>query len=286
MSARAGLILFTALWVLTSLASGQDAATQQLTPAQNALLRRLSSAKPETQRPVTQRPVTQSSVTQSSGSQAPAVTSPATTMASRHSVAQPQTRTAPAVQTPKPSGLQSANLRLKPVAAATRSPQPPAKIVQASHSSQGQTRAADSKSAAKEAEPFLDLRPEATVSRDVQPEDATNSELFMRLGVWTVIILCCCFLVVLGIRYWQRSQGILPQTDNNARVLRSLSLGGNRTISLVQLGDVRALVGCDSSGVSNIVLAPQPFDMEMMHADAGDGQDPPDELFEGTELAA
>ena len=113
------------------------------------------------------------------------------------------------------------------------------------------TPEADDKAA--RVEPFLDLTAEQSASAELRPEPATNSELFVQLAIWTVIILCACVLVVLGIRYVQRRQGLLPETDHQSRVLQTLSLGAHRTVSLVQLGEVRAIVGCDSTGVSNIV---------------------------------
>lgn len=136
------------------------------------------------------------------------------------------------------------------------------------------------------AEPFLDLTNEPEANANATPEPSTNAELFVQLAIWTVIILCACILVVLGIRYVQRRQGLLPEADHQSRVLQTLSLGAHRTVSLVQLGEVRAIVGCDSTGVSNIVLAPNSFELELLTSNPETGHDVPDSLFEGTKLAS
>jgi flagellar biogenesis protein FliO len=139
----------------------------------------------------------------------------------------------------------------------------PSTIVQTGYTS---TETSTSQQAdAPPAKPFLDL---TTDTAGEQAEMATGTEdgtkeLFMRLAVWTVIILCLCVLTMLGLRHWQRRQGILPPKAGQARVLETLAIGPGRAVSLVQLGSVRAVVGTDGSGIKTIVLAPPAFDEEL-----------------------
>jgi len=114
---------------------------------------------------------------------------------------------------------------------------------------------------ATESTPFIDLRATESRREAVAASDTTNnSDLFVGLGVWTIIVLCLCVLTVLGIRQWQRGRGMLPVDNGSARVLETVSLGPNRMVSLVALGDVRAIVGCDAAGIRSIVLAPPSFE--------------------------
>ncbi|MEZ6061526.1 MAG: flagellar biosynthetic protein FliO [Planctomycetaceae bacterium] len=119
------------------------------------------------------------------------------------------------------------------------------------------------------ASPFIDLRqqPVQTKAAASSATPEINSDLFVGLGVWTVIVLCLCVLTVLGIRQWQRGRGMLPAGNSNSRVLETVSLGPNRMVSLVSLGDVRAIVGCDAAGIRSIVLAPPRFEEEIEAAD-------------------
>lgn len=112
--------------------------------------------------------------------------------------------------------------------------------------------------------PFIDLNQEASTPSPVMATgDSETNELFTRLAVWTVIILCLCVLTVLALRRWQRRQGILPAGAGRSRVLETLAIGPGRAVTLVQLGDVRALVGTDGSGINTIVLAPPAFEEEL-----------------------
>ncbi len=121
---------------------------------------------------------------------------------------------------------------------------------------------AESKSIA--AEPFLDLaQPVPSEEATLATNDSETNELFVRLAVWTVIILCLCVLTVLALRRWQRRQGILPEGAGRSRVLETLAIGPGRAVSLVQLGDLRAVVGTDGSGIKTIVLAPPAFEDEL-----------------------
>ena len=118
------------------------------------------------------------------------------------------------------------------------------------------------------AAPFLDLNQEqATAAPMMATGDSETNELFTRLAVWTVIILCLCVLTVLALRRWQRRQGILPSGAGQSRVLETLAIGPGRAVTLVQLGDVRALVGTDGSGINTIVLAPPAFEEELTRFD-------------------
>lgn len=110
-------------------------------------------------------------------------------------------------------------------------------------------------------EPYFSLDTNSTEQSSTlaSTDDGTN-DLFVRLAVWTVIVLCLCVLTMLALRRWQRRQGILPAGAGRSRVLETLAIGPGRAVSLVQLGDVRAIVGTDGSGIKNIVLAPPAFD--------------------------
>lgn len=118
-------------------------------------------------------------------------------------------------------------------------------------------------------EPYfsLDSDTEEQSSTLVPANDNGTNDLFVRLAVWTVIVLCLCVLTMLGLRRWQRRQGILPAGAGQSRVLETLAIGPGRAVSLVQLGDVRAIVGTDGSGIKNIVLAPPAFDETLSEFD-------------------
>ena len=67
-------------------------------------------------------------------------------------------------------------------------------------------------------------------------------------------------LTVLVIRKWQRNNGMLPESSGRSKVLETVMIGHNRSVSLVQLRGLQAVVGCDGSGIQSIVLAPPEFD--------------------------
>lgn len=115
---------------------------------------------------------------------------------------------------------------------------------------------------------FLDLSTESRQPDQVQTAEPSDTDLLIRFGTWTIIILCCCGLTVLAIRRWQRTRGMLPETNSLSRVLETVALGPNRSVSLVQMRDVRAVVGCDGSGISSIVLAPEPFEHSLEQTDS------------------
>ena len=117
--------------------------------------------------------------------------------------------------------------------------------------------------------PFIDLSDkEVPVAADASVSDATESmDMLIRLAVWTIIVLCLCTLTVLGIRRWQAQHGMLPLTRSNAQVLETISLGPHRSVSLVQLRHVQALVGCDASGIRSIVIAHASFEDAMNEID-------------------
>ncbi len=142
--------------------------------------------------------------------------------------------------------------------------QPPAAMAPPDASGQANAYSESQQNRAATATPFLDLRrPEVPQQTASTPPSVGNSDLFVGLGVWTVIVLCLCVLTVLGIRHWQRGRGMLPLSNSSSRVLETVSLGPNRMISLVALGDVRAIVGCDAAGIRSIVLAPPRFEEEL-----------------------
>lgn len=119
-----------------------------------------------------------------------------------------------------------------------------------------------------DSEPFIDLQnPTSEPAPSMAAAGSETNELFVRLAVWTIIILCLCVLTMLGLRRWQRRQGILPEGAGQSRVLETLAIGPGRAVSLVQLGDVRAVIGTDGSGIKTIVLAPPAFDEELSQFD-------------------
>jgi len=116
---------------------------------------------------------------------------------------------------------------------------------------------------------FLDLDSPETTQTSADAAQPSDMDMIARLATWTVIILCLCVLTALGVRRWQRKNGMLPETQGHSRVLETVSLGPNRSVSLVQLRDIQAVVGCDASGIQSIVLAPASFDEVMGEADHG-----------------
>ena len=62
---------------------------------------------------------------------------------------------------------------------------------------------------------------------------------------------------------------MLPISQGNSRVLETVTIGPNRSVCLVQLRDVQAVVGCDASGIQSIVLAPASFEVAMGNGEWG-----------------
>ena len=118
----------------------------------------------------------------------------------------------------------------------------------------------DSANESAHAEPFIDLLNETPNEPLASTSTGGTNQMFVRLAVWTVIILCLCILTLLALRRWQRRQGLLPPGVGQSRVLETLSIGPGRAVSLIQLGSVRAVVGTDGSGIKTIVLAPPAFE--------------------------
>ena len=123
-----------------------------------------------------------------------------------------------------------------------------------------------------ELRPYLDLtHPDTQPSTGFSGSSSMQTnELFSRLAIWTVIVLCLCVLTVLILRRWQRRQGLLPTGRGHARILETLALGPGRAVSLVQLGQYQAFVGTDSGGISTIVLAPPAFEDALDNMDSTD----------------
>ncbi|MCA9034211.1 MAG: flagellar biosynthetic protein FliO [Planctomycetaceae bacterium] len=131
-----------------------------------------------------------------------------------------------------------------------------------------------------EAAPFLDLRAESADASSPQVpfskspgEEAINSgsvfpkSRFITTVIWLIVLLCILILSVIGMRKWQQSRGLLPVSNGQSRVLQTLSLGPGRTISLIEMDGLRALVGSDSGGIRTIVLTPPSFEETVVQAD-------------------
>lgn len=116
--------------------------------------------------------------------------------------------------------------------------------------------------------PFLDLlrEPPATLPPADLSVTAGGGEQLVRVLGWLIVLMCVLCLLVLGLRRWQRSRGLLPSASARSRVLETLSLGPGRTVSLIEIQGLRALVGADAGGIRTIVLAPPAFDDELTAA--------------------
>jgi len=146
----------------------------------------------------------------------------------------------------------------------------PSAIVQTSYSDAGEGSVSDtatSQVANTDGKPYFDADTDISEAAQTDAEFNNTNGLFTRLAIWTVIILCLCVLTVLGLRRWQRNQGLLPEHVGQSRVLETLAIGPGRAISLIQLGSVRAVVGTDGSGIKTIVLAPPEFEDELGELD-------------------
>ncbi|MDG1894890.1 MAG: flagellar biosynthetic protein FliO [Fuerstiella sp.] len=106
---------------------------------------------------------------------------------------------------------------------------------------------------------FLDLTDETQEPAIAAAIEPTHTDMLIRLGTWTVIIMCLCGLTALAIRRWQTKHGILPVAKGQSQIMETVILGPNRSISLVELRGVQALVGCDAGGIQSIVPVPQAF---------------------------
>lgn len=129
--------------------------------------------------------------------------------------------------------------------------------------------------------PFLslgdsDVSPESGVTGRSQESD---SELLLQTAIWTVVVLCLCVLTILGVRRWQRARGWVPDKRGTGRVLETLTLGPGRSVSLIQMQGLRALVGCDATGIRTIAVAGPDFSDEL-HAVMHDDSAPVDGLRE------
>ncbi len=228
MSGRLCLIIFTAIWVASSIANGQQSAlgTKSLAASQR---------QPVASRPV--RPLTSVAVRA------------ANTGSGKRSVGQPHSVLQ--VSYKDPVSKHSVAINTEP-------------------------EAGDDVGVATETEPYFDGTSEASETENANAAaEPTNQDLLIGFATWATILLCLSVLTVLGIRRWQRSRGILPASNSNSRVLETVSLGPSRSVSLVQLGDVRAVVGCDGTGVSSIVLAQPSFEGALTDSDLNDsGNDP------------
>ena len=125
--------------------------------------------------------------------------------------------------------------------------------------------------------PFLDLTGgrdndaplTSTPGSGMQPT-AFSSEQFVTMLIWILVLICLMVLTILGLRRWQRTRGLLPVVNGQSRVLQTLSLGPGRTVSLIEMNGLRALVGADAWGIRTIVLAPPSFDEALSTAAESD----------------
>ena len=113
--------------------------------------------------------------------------------------------------------------------------------------------------------PFLDLTGTLDSHPAVTPgaRTAGDTRQTIRVIAWLVVVLSGFSLVIAGLRRWQRSQGLLPRAGGQSRVMETLSLGPGRTVSLIELSGIRALVGSDAGGIRAIVIAPAAFPDEL-----------------------
>lgn len=115
-------------------------------------------------------------------------------------------------------------------------------------------------------QPFLDLTSDldSQTGRSKSRSAASESaDPIIRTLATCVIVGCLSILVILGLRRWQRSRGLLPGAGGRSRVIETLSLGPGRTVSLIEMDGIRALVGADSGGIRTIVMAPRGFSEEL-----------------------
>ncbi len=128
--------------------------------------------------------------------------------------------------------------------------------------------------AAPVGKPFFELTPqvdgEQLGASGVAEAGESGSEVLIRGMAWLIVTLCLLSLTILGLRRWQKSQGLLPTTNGRSRVLETLSLGPGRTVSLIEMNGLRALVGSDAGGIRTIVLAPPSFEDEILQANGPD----------------
>lgn len=127
-------------------------------------------------------------------------------------------------------------------------------------------------SAAQGAKAFIDLSgPAESLAAVASPSAVTASTMDqVRLGAWMLILFCGMVLAVLAMRRWKRNQGLLPATGKTSRVVETLSLGPGRSVSLIEIAGMRALVGADTGGIRTIVMAPRTFDDEIRDNDFED----------------
>jgi flagellar biogenesis protein FliO len=126
--------------------------------------------------------------------------------------------------------------------------------------------------AAQGAKAFIDLSgPAESLAAVASPSAVTASTMDqVRLGAWMLILFCGMVLAVLAMRRWKRNQGPLPATGKTSRVVETLSLGPGRSVSLIEIAGMRALVGADAGGIRTIVMAPRTFDDEIRDNDFED----------------
>lgn len=133
---------------------------------------------------------------------------------------------------------------------------------------------ADVPTAAPVGKPFFELAPqvdgESLGASSAGEAGESGSEVLIRGMAWLIVTLCLLSLTILGLRRWQKSHGLLPTTNGRSRVLETLSLGPGRTVSLIEMNGLRALVGSDAGGIRTIVLAPPSFEDEILQANGPD----------------
>jgi flagellar biogenesis protein FliO len=92
------------------------------------------------------------------------------------------------------------------------------------------------------------------------PEAPSPTQMLIRLGVGTSIVLGLCVATLFGIRRWlypTPANGSLPR---EMRLMETLQLGNRCALHLVHLGKQPVLVGVDAAGIKTIVPMATPFE--------------------------
>jgi flagellar biogenesis protein FliO len=148
-----------------------------------------------------------------------------------------------------PAGLKLPNASIPPVTTG-KSP------------SEGVTpkQAASSEKAATSADPWAYQPPEA-------PEPPDPTDLFLRLGIGTAVVLgLCVATLVLGKR-WLRGWPVKSPGGQHIRVVESLPLGNRCVVHLLKVSNRQIVVGMDTYGLKAMVSLPELFEPALKEAE-------------------